>query len=112
MNRTVLSLAAAGAFLVLAFGSAGGSMPTGGMALSGNAGNVDACKSYVSAYNAASCLGGGLAGNMSEADMCPEALNSSPKDMKPYYDCMSAAIACNGEIPDPSYAEKMTACVP
>jgi hypothetical protein len=109
MKRVVLSVAAAGGFLALAFGSAGGDMSMGGGA---GAGNADACKAYVDAYNAASCLGAGPAGKMDVAVMCPSELDMSPKDMKPYYKCLSDAISCNGEIPTPEYGEKAAACTP
>ncbi len=61
--------------------------------------NVEACKGYVANYNSLDCLK--AAGVQLEAnDMCPDALNASPLDMRDYYTCMADASKCNGNIPD------------
>ena len=82
---------------VLGFGLACSGMEIPGMGGGASAfDNVGACKRYVAAYNNATCMPMDLV----EADNCPETLNRTPCDLATYYDCMAAAVKCNGEIPD------------
>lgn len=63
----------------------------------GGGSNVDACKKYVETVNAASCM---AAAKMDPAMMCNDALNQMPCDLSKYYNCLTEATKCNGDIPD------------
>jgi serine/threonine protein kinase len=59
-------------------------------------GNVEACTSYVEAFNDAPCS----AVHLDPRDLCPPQLDEHPCDMSGYYACMSEAISCHGDFLD------------
>ena len=91
MNRALsFGAVATAVFFTLACG--------GGGSVGGGSGNAAACKNYIEAYNAMSCIPG--ATKLDAATICPDNLDMSPIDMSEYYNCMAAASKCNGDMPD------------
>lgn len=113
LRKTLISTAALGAFVVLAFGSgdsgefnfddielpddnagAGGEVNLG----SGGGGNAEACRNYIETQNALPCMS--KAGIVLEYDTICGTTADSPLDMTGFYNCMAENAKCNGDIPD------------
>lgn len=68
-----------------------------GMATGGND-NVTPCKEYVKHYNSLECIPDSA--KFVPDEYCPEALNMSPKDLTPFYECQKENAKCDGKTPD------------
>lgn len=92
-RRTAISVAALGAFTVLAFGSMSGGSSTSGLGslTGGGQGNVDACKAYVDHFNALDCVPD--AANIDVETTC-QGQESVPADTSPMWECMVANATC------------------
>lgn len=69
----------------------GGGLPVPGRSTRNSA----ACLAYRDLYDALPCVGEDL-----PADFCPEAMDSAPCDLTPYYACLRAGVRCNGALLD------------
>lgn len=111
LRKTLLSTAALGAFVVLAFGSGDSGefnfddieLPddnagSGGSLLGGGAGNAEACRNYVETQNALPCMQ--KANVVLEYDTMCGAVADSPLDMSKFYTCMAENAKCDGDTPD------------
>lgn len=95
--RKLIAIAVAAPVVGLALACSG--LPTG-------YDNVTPCKNYVKAANSKPCMKNA---QLNVDDMCPDALNATPKDMSPYYECLEKNIKCKGKVPDLS---GQTSCSP
>ena len=107
LRKTLLSTAALGAFVALAFGSAGGesdfdfgdlddaSGSTTAASSGGGSDNEAACRAYVDHQNGLDCMPAKL-----NADQMCGNLGMNPQNMVPFYNCMKNNAKCNGDLPD------------
>lgn len=60
--------------------------------------NVTPCKKYVEHYNNLKCIP--KEANIKPDDMCPAGLDMTPKDLSPFYECMTKNAKCKGKVFD------------
>ena len=84
----------------------GGGIDLGGVDLQGISGidlanlsaNRAACAAYIETQNSLPCM---TLNQQGFEQACPKTLDEAA-DLGPYYECMGAAVTCNGDIPDMS----------